>query len=68
MPPQRGVDHVIELEHEVTPIAKVPYKHSFKENIELGPKLKDLLKKGYIRPNKCGWGASVLFQKKKMVV
>ena len=65
MPPQRKVDHAIELVPGTTPIAKAPYRHSFKENVELETQLRDLLKKGYIRPSKSPWGAPVLFQKKK---
>ena len=62
MPPQR--DHAIELVFGVAPIAKAPYRNYFKENIELEIQLKDLLKKGYIRPSKSSWGAPVLFLKK----
>ena len=33
MPPQREVDHAIELVARVTPIAKASYRHSFKDNL-----------------------------------
>jgi hypothetical protein len=65
LPFQREVDHVIELVYDTTPIAKAPYRHSFKENVELETQLRDLLKNGYIRPSKSPWGAHVLFQKKR---
>ena len=35
MPPQREVDHAIELVRGVTPIARAPYRHFFEENVEL---------------------------------
>ena len=35
MPPQKEVDHAIELIHGVAPIATALYRHSFKENVEL---------------------------------
>ena len=38
MPPQREVDHAIELAPGVAPIAKTPYKHYFKKNVELETK------------------------------
>ena len=34
MPPQRKVDHAIEMEPSGAPIAKAPYRHSLKENVE----------------------------------
>jgi len=49
-----------------TPIAKAPFRHSVKDNVESETQLRDLLKKGYIRPSKSPWGAPVLFQKKKV--
>ena len=52
MPPQREVDHPIELVCGVAPLANAPYKHSFKENVELETQLNLLLKKQYIRPSK----------------
>ena len=64
MPPQREVDHAIELVSSVTPIAKAPYRHSFKEIVEFKTHLRDLLKNCHIRASKSPWGAPVLFQKK----
>lgn len=37
--PQREVDYTIELVHGVAPIAKAPYIHSFKENINFQTQL-----------------------------
>ena len=68
MPSQRQMDHAIELVYGVALIAKVSYRHFFKENIELETQLRDLSKKGYIRRSKSLWDAHILFQKKKIVV
>ena len=48
----------------MAPIAKAPHKHSCKENVKSKTQLRNLLKKGYIRPNKSMWDASKLFKKK----
>ena len=50
--PMRDVDHAIDLVDDAAPIAKAPYRHSLAQNIELENQLRDLLNKGYIRPNK----------------
>ena len=40
MPPQRELDHAIELVPRATPIAKASYRHYFKENVELKTQFK----------------------------
>ena len=65
MPPEREIDHVIELVPGATPTAKSPYKMSVPEAIELKEQLRQLLDQGFIRPSVSPWGAPVLFQKKK---
>lgn len=65
MPPQREVDYAIEFVHRVASIAKAPYRHSLKKNVELKTQLKELLKKRYIRPSKSPRNAPVLFSKTK---
>jgi hypothetical protein len=47
------------------PISKTPYRMSMPEMKELHMQLKELLKKGYIRPSVSPWGTPVLFVKKK---
>ena len=65
LPPQRGVDHCIELE----PRSKTPtgctYKMSFPELDELKKQLEAMLEKGQIRPSKTPYDSPVLFVKKK---
>ena len=50
LPPTREVDYAIDFVANAAHVAKVPYRHSLVENIELENQLKDLLNKGYIRP------------------
>ncbi len=65
LPPNREVDHPIDLMSNVKPISRAPYQVSFTECEELEQQLNDLLTKAYIKPNKSPWGAFVLFIKKK---
>jgi hypothetical protein len=46
-------------------VSKAPYRMTTPEMKELQLQLKELLKKGYIRPSVSPWGAPVLFMKKK---
>ena len=46
-------------------VSKAPYRMSTPELKELQLQLKEILKKGYIRPNMSPWGASVIFVKNK---
>jgi len=49
----------------VAPPAKAPYRMSHEELKELKVQLEELLAKGYIKPSKSPYGASVLFVHKK---
>ena len=65
LPPQRGVDHCIELEpSSETPIG-CTYKMSFPKLDELKKQLEDMLEKGQICPSKSPYGSPILFVKKK---
>jgi hypothetical protein len=59
LPPKRRVDHVIKVMPGVAPPAKAPYQMSHEELKELKVQLKELLMKGYIKPNKSSYGALV---------
>ena len=50
---------------DTNPISIPPYRMASTELKELKAQLKDLLDKGFIRPNISPWGAPVLFVKKK---
>ena len=62
LPPQREVDHKIELVPRSKPPAGVAYRMAPPELEELRKQLKDLLDVGYIQPSKAPYGAPVLFQ------
>jgi hypothetical protein len=65
MPSERAVEFKIELQPGTAPIAKVPYKMSPLELIELKMQLQDLLDKGIICPSSSHWGCPALFISKK---
>ena len=65
LPPQRSVDHVIQVEPGAAPPCKRPYKLSPEEDKELYAQLVKALELGHIRPSSSPYGAPVLFVKKK---
>nr|GEV88931.1 putative reverse transcriptase domain-containing protein [Tanacetum cinerariifolium] len=65
LPPPRQVEFKIELIPGAAPVARAPYRLAPSELKELSDQLKELSKKGFIRPSSSPWGASVLFVKKK---
>ncbi len=65
LPPERAVDHRIDLLPDSAPVAKPTYKMSLAEMDELRRQLDDLLNRGFIRPSSSPYGSPVLFVKKK---
>ena len=65
MPPQRAVDHVVELVPGAEPSNRGVIRLSQPELEELRKQLTELLEKAYIRPSLSPFGAPVLFAKKK---
>lgn len=65
VPPKREIDFVIDLLPDTQPISIPPYRLNPAELKELKEQLRDLLEKGFIRPNKSPWSALVLFVKNK---
>ncbi|KAA0045265.1 ty3-gypsy retrotransposon protein [Cucumis melo var. makuwa] len=65
LPPIRVVDFAIELEPDIFPISRAPYRMAPAELKELKIQLQKLLDMGFIRPSVSPWGAPVLFVKKK---
>jgi hypothetical protein len=64
-PPDRGFEHMIELEVGATPMITVPYRHPkrFKDDIEKA--IKEFLAMGHIRPNTSPFASSVILVLKK---
>ncbi|GJZ76892.1 putative reverse transcriptase domain-containing protein [Tanacetum coccineum] len=65
LPPPRQVEFRIDLVPRVAPVTCAPYRLAPSEMRELLEQLRELLKKGFIRPSSSPWGAPVLFVKKK---
>nr|GEY08525.1 putative reverse transcriptase domain-containing protein [Tanacetum cinerariifolium] len=63
--PPRRVEFKIELIPGAAPVAHAPYHPAPSELKELSDQLKELSKKGFIRPSSSPWRAPVLFVKKK---
>jgi hypothetical protein len=64
LPLRRDIDFSIELAPTVVSVSRTPYQMSTPELVELKLQLKEMMDKGYIRPNVSPWGAPVLFLKK----
>ncbi|GKA05416.1 reverse transcriptase domain-containing protein [Tanacetum coccineum] len=65
LPPMREIEFRIDLIPGALPVVKSPYRLVPSGMQELSNQLKDLQKKGFIRPSHSPWGAPVLFVKKK---
>ncbi len=65
LPPEREVDHHIELEAGSQPVARPTYRMSAAELDELKKQLDELLEQQFIQPSKSPFGAPILFVKKK---
>ncbi|GJR42474.1 putative reverse transcriptase domain-containing protein [Tanacetum coccineum] len=65
IPPTRQVEFQIDLIPGVVPVARAPYRLAPSKMNELSDQLKELSKKGFIRPSSSPRGALVLFVKKK---
>jgi hypothetical protein len=65
LPLKRDIDFSINLMHGATLVSKTPYRMSTPELKELQMHLKDIMKKGYIRPSVSPWGAPIFFVKNK---
>ena len=65
MPPQRQLDHKIELILGAEPPHRAPYRMSPQVLDELKTQLRDLTEKGYIQPSVSPFGAPVPFVPKK---
>jgi hypothetical protein len=64
-PPDRGFEHMIELEAGPTPVITAPYRHPKKFKDEIEKAIKELLAMGRIRPSKIPFASSVVLVLKK---
>ena len=64
-PPERTVDHKIELLPGTIPPNKPVYRLSPAELADLRKQLDDLLERGYIRPSALPFGSPIIMVKKK---
>ena len=64
LPPQRPIDHKIELLPGTKAPAQAPYRMPPAELLELRKQLKELLDAGLIQPSRAPYSAPVMFQKK----
>jgi hypothetical protein len=64
-PPDRGFEHIIELEEGVKPVITTPYRHPNKYKDEIEKAIKELLDMGHIRPSSSPFASSVVLVKKK---
>ena len=65
LPPERAVNHEIQLEPHQAPPHRGIYPLSPVELEELRKQINDLLAKGFIRPSASPYGAPILFVQKK---
>jgi hypothetical protein len=64
-PPDRGFDHIIELEEGTKLFITTPYKHPKKYKDEIEKAIKELLDMGHIRPSSSPFVSSIVLVKKK---
>jgi hypothetical protein len=64
-PPERAVEHNIDLVEGAVPRSRPPFRLGPKEQDELEKQVADLVEQGFIRPSVSPWGAPVLFVPKK---
>ncbi len=62
---RKRVNHVIEMMPRVAPPTKPPYQMSHEVLKEFKIQLEELFAKGYIKPSKSPYGATILFVHKK---
>jgi hypothetical protein len=64
VPPDRGFEHIIEIEAGAKPVITTPYKHPKKYKDEIEKAIKELLDMGHIRPSSSLFTSLVVLVKK----
>jgi hypothetical protein len=65
VPPDKGFEHIIELEAGVNPVITTPYRHPNMYKDEIEKSIKELLDMGHIIPSSSPFASSVVLVKKK---
>jgi hypothetical protein len=65
VPPDRGFEHIIELEAGAKPVITTPYRHPNKYKYDIEKAIKELLDMGHIRQSSSPFASSVVLVKKK---
>jgi hypothetical protein len=65
VPPDRGFEHIIELEAWANPVITTPYRHPKKYKYKIEKAIKELLDMGHIRPSSSPFSSSIVLVKKK---
>jgi hypothetical protein len=64
-PPDRGFEHIIELEEGEKPIIATPYRHPKRYKDEIEKVIKEILDMDHIRPSSSPFASSMVLVKKK---
>lgn len=64
-PPDRGIEHIIELEEGAKPVIITRYRHPKPLKDEIEQTIKELLAMEHIRPSKTPFASSIILVKKK---
>jgi hypothetical protein len=64
VPPDRGFEHIIELEAGAKPVITTPYRHPKKYKYEIEKPIKEFLDMGHIRPSSSPFSSSIVLVKK----
>ena len=65
-PPDRGFEHIIELEEGTQAVITTPYRHPKRYKDEIESTIEELLKLGYIKPSSSPFAFLVVLVKKRM--
>ena len=65
VPPDKGIEHVIELDEGAKLVMITPYRHPKKHKDKIERTIKELLEMGHIRPSKSPFSSTVVLVKKK---
>ncbi len=65
LPPERQVQHGIDVVQESKPVSRPPYRLSAAEASEVERQLTDYLERGFIQPSSSPWASPILLVKKK---